>query len=108
VVCPVREPATGNSRGPLPGKLRDDAEVSSWDDVPPWERPEEPDADPSTAAGLVELLDAQAALLVDVATGGSPIDNVNGTYKRRREILPMHCDLNVPVTSASAWVCRAE
>ncbi len=60
--------------------------MTSWDDVPPWERPEEPEPDPSTAAGLMELLDAQAALLVDVATGGSPIDNVNRTYKRRRRL----------------------
>jgi hypothetical protein len=83
--------------------------VSSCDYVPPWERPEELDADPSTAAGLVELLDAQAALLVDVATGGSPIDNVNGTYKRRRRLFNQALrarGMPVPFPFEDLWAWR--
>ncbi|MGY1858270.1 hypothetical protein [Modestobacter sp. SYSU DS0290] len=60
--------------------------MSSWDFLPPGHEPEA-DADTSTAAGLLELLDAQAALLVDIATGGSRIDDVNARYKRRRRLL---------------------
>lgn len=33
------------------------------------------------------MLDAQSALLVDVATGGSTIDRVNPQYRRRRRLL---------------------
>lgn len=55
--------------------------------LPPWETPEDPDPDPRTVEGLIELLDAQANLLVAVATGGPRIDVVNGKYKRRRRTL---------------------
>jgi len=54
---------------------------------PPWETPEEPDPDPRTVEGLLELLDAQANLLVAVATGSPRIDVVNGKYKRHRRPL---------------------
>lgn len=61
--------------------------MTHWEDVPPWDRPAEPDPDCSTLQGLLDALDAQAALLVDVATGGSPIDTVNPRYRRRRRQL---------------------
>lgn len=60
--------------------------MSNWD-VSPWESDADTDADPATVGGLLDLLDAQAALLVDVATGGSAIDRVNPRYKRRRRTL---------------------
>jgi hypothetical protein len=60
--------------------------MSSWDDFPEESEPDE-DLDPSTVDGLLALLEAQAALLVDVATGGSQIDRVNHRYKRRRRAL---------------------
>ncbi|MGY2083922.1 hypothetical protein [Blastococcus sp. SYSU DS0539] len=60
--------------------------MSSWDLLPPGHEPES-DPDTSTPTGLLDLLDAQAALLVDVATGGSRIDDVNARYKRRRRLL---------------------
>ena len=62
--------------------------TSAWD-ASGWgafdDEPEDPD--PATPAGLLELLDAQAALLVDVATGGSEIKRVNDRYVRRRRRL---------------------
>ncbi|MCD2190979.1 hypothetical protein [Actinomycetospora soli] len=57
------------------------------DDPLPWEDSEEQEPDISTAEGLLGLLDAQAALLVDVATGGSPINSVNESYRGRRRKL---------------------
>lgn len=54
-------------------------------EFPPWETPDEPD--PQTLSGLLQLLDAQANLLVAVATGGPRIDDVNGKYKRRHRTI---------------------
>lgn len=51
----------------------------------------EEDADPpmtgSPADQAAELLDRQAALLVSVATGGPPINSVNGRYLETRRLL---------------------
>jgi hypothetical protein len=58
--------------------------------IDPWLLPgAAPEADPdhTTSAGLLELLDAQAALLVAVATGGPRIDSVDARYRRRRKQL---------------------
>jgi hypothetical protein len=58
----------------------------SWGD--PWaSEDEEPDPDPKSLEGLLELLNAQAALLVSVGTGGPKIDQVNAKYLRRRRQL---------------------
>lgn len=66
----------------------EDGDVSSGPfRPPPWETPEEPDPDPQTVDGLLELLDAQANQLVAVATGGPRIDDVNDKYKRRRRTM---------------------
>ena len=61
----------------------------SFDRFGSWlrETPDEPGPDPQTTEGLLELLDAQAALLIDVATGASPFDSVNPRYRRRRRLL---------------------
>jgi hypothetical protein len=48
---------------------------------------EESDPDESTITGLCELLDAQANLLVSVATGGQRIDGVDAKYQRRHKKL---------------------
>lgn len=46
-----------------------------------------PDPDGATHEALLELLHAQAALLVTVATGGPRIQDVNACYIRRRRKL---------------------
>jgi len=82
--------------------------VTSWDSTPPSDRPAEPDPDAGTTAGLLELLDAQA-LLVDVATGGLAIDNVNATYKRRRRALRQALEarqLAMPFPFEDLWAWR--
>jgi hypothetical protein len=43
--------------------------------------------DLSTLEGLIEELEAQAGLLISVATGGPRIDDVNDDYKERRQRL---------------------
>lgn len=83
--------------------------VTSWEELPPWERSDEPDPDASTASGLLELLDAQAAQLVDVATGGSAIDDVNEAYKRRRRLVNQALrerGLPVPFAFEDLWAWR--
>ena len=57
----------------------------SWGD--PWASVEDVDPDPQRLEGLLELLNAQAALLVSVGTGGPQIDQVNAKYMRRRRQL---------------------
>lgn len=58
----------------------------NWGD--PWgAEPEEIDPDPQSLDGLLELLNAQASLLVSVGTGGPKIDQVNAKYLRRRRQL---------------------
>ena len=49
--------------------------------------PANDDPDPSTLEGLLELLDAQAGLLVAVGTTNLPIKDVNQRYVRRRRKL---------------------
>jgi hypothetical protein len=53
----------------------------------PWGEPPEPEPDASTLEGLLELLNAQAALLVSSATGGPRINVVNAKYQERRRTL---------------------
>lgn len=53
----------------------------------PWDAPAEPDPAPATTEGLLQLLDAQANLLVAVATGGPRIETVDSKYKQRRRVL---------------------
>jgi len=48
---------------------------------------EEPEPDVSTVEGLVQELEAQAALLTTVATGGPRIDTRQAEYKQRRQRL---------------------
>lgn len=60
--------------------------MSSWDVFPPGSEAET-DPETSTPAGLLDALDAQAAQLIDVATGGSRIVDVDARYKRRRRLL---------------------
>jgi hypothetical protein len=60
--------------------------TDDWWAAPPQDAtPTEPD--PDTAVGLLQVLDAQAALLVAVATGGPRIEAVSGDYQRRRRVL---------------------
>jgi hypothetical protein len=82
--------------------------VSSWDLLPSGHEPES-DPDTSTLAGLLDLLDVQAALLVDVATGGSRIDDVNARYKRRRRLLdgaPRAHGVSSPFPFEDLWSWR--
>ena len=52
-----------------------------------WEGDDEasPEPDPGTVAGLIDLIEAQKALLISVSTGGPGIDSVDGQYKARRQ-----------------------
>lgn len=50
----------------------------------PWGVDQEPEPDEKTIEGLLELLNAQASLLVSVATGGPRIESVNYKYIERR------------------------
>lgn len=59
--------------------------MTSWDDLLPTN--EAPDPDARTPQGLLEMLDAQAADLVSVATGGPKIEHVNARYVRRKKKL---------------------
>lgn len=82
--------------------------VSSWDLFPPGHEPES-DPDTSTLGGLLDLLDAQVALLVDVATGGSRIDDVNARYTRRRRLLDSalrNRGVPVPFPFEDLWAWR--
>jgi hypothetical protein len=55
------------------------------DDWLPGERDDDPD--PQSPEGLLTLLNAQAAILVSVSTGGPKIESVNARYiKRRRKL----------------------
>lgn len=76
---------------------------------PSWESQIEVDPGPTTPVGVLELLDTQAALLVDVATGGSSIGDVNDRYKRRRRLLNktlLERGLPVPFSFEDLWAWR--
>jgi len=56
--------------------------------VNPWDVPApEPEPDAETVAGLLELLNAQASLLVSTGTGGPTINSVNEKFVQRRRVL---------------------
>jgi hypothetical protein len=59
--------------------------ISGWD--PFGQEVEEPEPDAQTTEGLLRLLNAQADLLVAVATGGPEIKSVNHKYTQRRRML---------------------
>jgi hypothetical protein len=60
-------------------------DVNPFDD--PWDEPAETQPEEMSLDGLLELLNAQAALLVSVATGGPRIQEVNAKYQKRRRKL---------------------
>ncbi len=66
-------------------------DLPSWgeDPWPSTSTPAPPPAEPNekTVEGLLELLEVQADLIIDVGTGGEPINNVNDKYKAQRKRL---------------------
>lgn len=57
----------------------------------PWgfgsDTEQHPEPDASTIEGLTALIDKQAALLIDVSTGGRQIKTVNNVYQANRRLL---------------------
>lgn len=100
----------GSSHGQECRLVRHPEAVTQWGPRG-WDEEGEAGADsaPATAADLLELLDTQAAVLVNVATGGSSIHDVNVGYRRRRLVLNAALrvrGLPVPFPFEDLWTWR--